>query len=145
MTTMAEKERLMTIGRVAQATGVTTHTLRYYQKEGTLAPKVRNGAGYRLYDAEALERLQFVRSAQAVGFTLNDIRTLLSLNSSNVESCQIEVQGLLEQRLAEVDEKLRDLKRVRGALGHALDRCHSSGGECAVLSDLDRGKKKRRR
>ena len=48
---MAEKERLMTIGRVAQASGVTTHTLRYYQKEGILAPTVRNGAGYRLYDA----------------------------------------------------------------------------------------------
>ncbi len=140
---MAEKERLMTIGQVAQATGVTTHTLRYYQKEGILAPKVRNGAGYRLYDAEALERLQFVRSAQAVGFTLDDIRTLLSLDAVNAKSCQAEVQGLLKQRLAEVNDKMKDLKRVQVALGRALDQCQRSNGECAVLQDI-RPKRTRR-
>ncbi len=142
---MAEKERLMTIGKVAQATGVTTHTLRYYQKEGILTPKVRNGAGYRLYDAEALERLQFVRSAQAVGFTLDDIRTLLSLDAGNAKSSQAEVQGLLKQRLVEVNEKMKDLKRVQAALGRALDQCQRSNGECTVLSELRPNKSKRRR
>lgn len=133
---MAEKERLMTIGQVAQAAGVTTHTLRYYQKAGILAPKVRNGAGYRLYDAEALERLQFVRSAQAVGFTLDDIRTLLRLDAGSAKSCQTEVQGLLKQRLAEVNEKMKDLKRVQAALGRALDQCQRSNGECAVIKKI---------
>lgn len=77
---MAEKEQLMTIGAVAKAAGVTTHTLRYYQKEGILAPKARNGAGYRLYNALAVERLEFIRLAQAVGFSPDDIRTLLDLD-----------------------------------------------------------------
>ncbi len=133
---MAEKEQLMTIGQVAQVTGVTTHTLRYYQKEGILAPKGRNGAGYRLYDAEALERLQFVRSAQAVGFTLDDIRTLLRLDAGNGKSCQAEVQGLLRQRLAEVNEKMKDLKRVQTALGRALRQCQRSNGECTVIKQI---------
>ena len=74
---MAAEKILLTIGQVARATGVAATTLRYYEREGILTPTVRNGAGYRLYDAQAVERLQFLRSAQAVGFTLDDIRTLL--------------------------------------------------------------------
>lgn len=142
---MAQTERLMTIGQVAQATGVATTTLRYYEREGILAPKVRNGAGYRFYDAQAVEWLEFIRSAQAVGFSLDDIRTLLDLEKQGHKTCQADVQRLLVQRLAEVDEKLRDLKRVRGALGRALDRCRNSSGECAVLSELRPKRKKRSR
>ena len=133
---MPETEQLMTIGQVAHAVGVTTHTLRYYEQERIVTPTVRNRAGYRLYDAEALERLQFVRSAQAIGFTLNDIRTLLSLDAANAKSCQAEVQGLLTQRLAEVNEKMMDLKRVQAALGRALDQCQRSNGECAVIEKI---------
>ena len=133
---MAEKERLMTIGKVAQATGVTTHTLRYYEQERIVTPTERNRAGYRLYDAEALERLQFVRSAQAIGFTLDDIRTLLSLDAGNAKSPKAEVQGLLKKRLAEVNEKMKDLRRVQVALGRALDQCQSSNGECAIIKKI---------
>ena len=139
-----EQERLMTIGQVAHAVGVTTHTLRYYEQERIVSPTVRNRAGYRLYDAEALERLQFVRSAQAIGFTLDDIRTLLSLDVANAKSCKAEVQGLLTQRLTEVNEKMKDLKRVQAALGQALDRCQRSNGECKVLKEIRPAKGKRR-
>lgn len=144
MAAMGQQEGLMTIGEVAGTSGVSTHTLRYYEKQGILAPTVRNGAGYRLYNADALERLSFVRSAQAVGFTLDDIRTLLSLNGGKAEGCQVEVQRLLGQRLAEVDGKLRDLRRVRSALRRALDQCQRSNDECAVLKEI-RGKRKTRR
>ena len=142
---MARTEGLMTIGRVARAAGVATTTLRYYERVGVLSPKDRNGAGYRLYDGETVERLQFIRSAQAVGFSLDDIRALLDLNRQGRKTCQAEVQRLLEQRLAEVDKKLHDLKRVRGALGRALNRCRRSRGECAVLRELSPKKSKRRR
>jgi len=136
MTTMAAEKNLLTIGEVARAAGVAATTLRYYEREGILTPTVRNGVGYRLYDARAVERLQFLRSAQGVGFTLDDIRTLLQLDQDEKKSCKSEVQRLLDQRLTEVDEKMKELRRVREALGRALDRCRGSSGECAVLKEL---------
>ncbi len=141
---MAQTEALMTIGRVAQAAGVATTTLRYYEREGILAPVVRNGAGYRLYDAHAVQRLQFIRSAQAVGFTLDDIRILLALEQKDTKPCQAEVQPLIERRLAQIEQKMKDLKSVRAALGRALDQCRRSSGECAVLKKLRPHKNKRR-
>ncbi len=143
MTTKAQTDQLMTIGQVAQAAGVTTPTLRYYEEEGILSPTARSRAGYRLYDAQAVEQLRFIRSAQAVGFTLDDIRTLLSLDISNTPSCRAEVQGLLTQRLGEVNEKMRVLQRVQAALGRALDQCRRSNGECAVIKRFRPAKKRR--
>lgn len=142
---MSKNQPHMTIGQVAKVVGVRATTLRYYEREGILRPTVRNGAGYRLYDTEALGRLQFVRSAQAVGFTLDDIRTLAQLNPRDKNCCQAEVQRLLQARLAELDEKMKELERVREALGRALDRCRHSKGECPVLSDLSPRRKTRRR
>jgi len=135
----------MTIGEVARTADVATPTLRYYEQEGLLSPTTRSRAGYRLYDTQAVERLRFIRSAQAVGFTLDDIRTLLRLDASNGKSCQAEVQNLLKQRVAEVNEKMKDLKRVQRALGQALDRCQRSNGECEVLKQIRPTRKKRRR
>lgn len=142
---MEEKARLMTIGQVARAAGVATTTLRHYERQGILSPQDRNGVGYRLYDVQAVERMRFIRSAQAVGFSLDDIRTLLSLENQDGKSCQAEVQRLLEKRLADVDEKLRGLKRIQGTLRKALGRCRTSRGECAVLGDLSGRNKQRRR
>ena len=65
---------LMSIGQLAREAGVAATALRYYEREGVLAPTVRSRAGYRLYSREAVEQLGFIRSAQAVGFTLDDIR-----------------------------------------------------------------------
>ncbi len=125
----------MTIGKVARAAGVATATLRYYEQENILAPVARNRAGYRLYDEAAVERLQFIRAAQAVGFTLEDIRALLELGGE--PPCG-EVQALIERRLVEVDKKLADLERVRSALAGALKRCRKSKKKCAVVAELQR-------
>ncbi len=143
MTTVIHND-LIPIGRVAQAVGVPATTLRYYEREGILAPSIRSRAGYRLYNPDAVERLEFIRSAQAVGFTLDDIRALLQLNQADKKTCRSEVQTLLTQRLSQVDEKMKELQRVRDALGQALDRCRHSKGECAVLKNL-RPKKETKR
>ena len=133
---MTREKELFTIGQAADAVGLPATTLRYYEREGILGPAVRSRAGYRLYDAAALERLEFVRSAQAVGFTLDDIRALLQLDGNNKKSCCAEVQQLLLQRLHEVEKKMKELRRVRSALGRALDRCRASNGECPVMKQL---------
>lgn len=139
---MARSEpHLMSIGQVAEAVGVATTALRYYEREGILPPTNRSKAGYRLYDETAVRRLRFIRSAQAVGFTLDDIRSLLQVDGRS--SCK-EVQGLIERRLAEVEAKMADLKRVRAALTDALARCRRSGKGCPVLADLRSSRARRR-
>ena len=123
----------MTIGLAAKTAGVPATTLRYYEREGLLDAPVRTAAGYRVYDDQAIERLRFIRAAQAVGFTLDDIRTLLQLDSQ--ESCG-DVQTLLERRIGEVDRKMAELKYVRTALGKALKECKNSDRDCPILISL---------
>lgn len=130
------KNKLMSIGQVARTAGVAATTLRYYEREGVLSPSGRSEAGYRLYDRRAVEQLAFIRSAQAVGFTLEDIRMLLDLNGDQKKPAKKEVQALIEKRLGEVEQKMKDLKRVSAALGEALAKCRQSEGACPVLTDL---------
>lgn len=129
-------QQLMSIGRIARATGVAATALRFYEREGVLSPTRRTGAGYRLYDRRALEQLEFIRSAQAVGFTLDDIRTLLRFDGGQERAFRKDVQGLIEARLGELEQKMRDLTRVRATLARALKKCRHSDGECPVLQEL---------
>jgi DNA-binding transcriptional MerR regulator len=141
MKTVVPTNGPLTIGQAAEAAGVAATTLRYYEREGLLRPSSRSHARYRLYDADAVERLRFIRAAQAVGFTLDDIRLLLDLDSNDPKVCRSEVQRLLERRLAEVKQKTKDLKRVQAVLGRSLDRCRGSQGACPVLKDLSPAKR----
>ena len=134
---MAEvKHDFMSIGQVARAAGVAATTLRYYEREGVLSPSLRSRAGYRLYDRQAVEQLDFIRSAQAVGFTLGDIRTLLAFDGTHKGTLKKEVQALIETRLGELAQKMSHLRRVQAALAKALQNCQHSEGECPVLKDL---------
>lgn len=128
-----DKREMMTIGQVAQSIGVPATTLRYYEREALLIPTARNAAGYRFYDPQAVQRLEFIRSAQSVGFTLNDIRALLQIEGR--APCK-QVRKLLENRLAEMDLKIAELTRVRAALNNAKNRCRASGKSCDVLTNL---------
>ncbi len=131
----------LTIGQLARSAEVATTALRYYERAGLLLPTGRSRAGYRLYDQNSVERLEFIRAGQAVGFTLGDMRTLLELDGDS--PCK-QVQALIERRLSEIDEKLADLRRVRGMLADALTRCRKSKKGCAVVADLKQKRKKRR-
>ncbi|MFQ5514439.1 MAG: MerR family transcriptional regulator [Myxococcota bacterium] len=121
-----------TIGELARAADVPTSTVRYYEREGILKPSGRSSAGYRRYTDEDLQRLRFIRAAQATGFTLQDIRTLL-----RPASCS-RVQRLIEGRLAVVQARLRELRHLQRVLGAALEACraHESSGRCRVIADL---------
>lgn len=134
---------LMSIGQIARAMGLATTALRYYERQGVLIPTARSQAGYRMYDRRAVEQLGFIRAAQAVGFKLEDIRVLLDLEDGEERRCKVEVRELIQKRLAEVEQKMKDLRRVRGALSQALQECQSSGGDdCPVLLELHTAEKK---
>lgn len=113
----------MLIGELAEATASTTKTLRYYEEEGLLAPPERTPGGYRDYSPEAVERVTFIRHAQASGLTLGQIREVLDVRDGGVAPCA-HVSLFVEHRIAEVDARLRDLKHTRRQLAALRARLH---------------------
>lgn len=124
----------MTIGELAEGGGVPTSTVRYYERAGLLRPAARSHSGYRLYSEAELERLRFVRAAQATGLRLADVRELL-----RPAPCR-RVQGLLEARLEDVAARRAELRRVERVLRGALRLCrqHEARGRCGALDSLAR-------
>lgn len=126
-----------TISQLAQAADVPTTTLRYYERAGLLQPEDRSQGNYRLYSDESLRRLKFIRAAQAIGFTLDDVKRLLGDHDGKPLGC-CDVQPLIEDRLAEIDRRLKDLRHVQRVLQTALAKCRKSAraGRCPVLETL---------
>lgn len=126
-----------TIGQLARAADVPTTTVRYYERVGLVRPQDRSEGNYRLYGDESLESLKFIRSAQSVGFTLDDVKTLLSMRHRAAASCR-QVQSVIEERLADVDRRLKDLRHVRKVLKTTLGKCRENEpqGRCIVIESL---------
>lgn len=122
----------LTIGELARAAAVPTSTVRYYERAKLLSPSARTPSNYRLYSLEDLQRLRFIRAAQATGFTLEDIRELL-----RPAPCH-RVQGRIESRLEEVAERIRGLRHVQRVLEAALQVCreHEASGRCGVIDSI---------
>jgi len=127
-----------TIGQLAKEAGVPTSTVRYYERRGLLRPATRTGSGaYRRYGDDELGQLRFVRAAQASGFSLDDVATLLGLRDGQTAPCK-EVQMLIESRLHDVAERLTDLRRVEQVLKRSLRMCRQKErtGRCEVIDNL---------
>jgi DNA-binding transcriptional MerR regulator len=118
-------ETLYTIGQLARAVGIPISTVRYYERIGLLLPDGRSAGNYRLYGCETLARLGFIRSAQAIGFTLEDITALLHLRAGTTGICE-NVQGLIDERLADLKKRMADLRRVQRVLKATLRRCRET-------------------
>lgn len=129
----------LTISQLARAGGVPTSTLRYYERAGLLAPEDRSAGNYRLYSAASMERLRFIRAAQSIGFTLDDVKTLLGGDSGARPTCR-DVQALIEERLEDIDRRLSDLRHVQRVLRSALQKCvaEEQAGRCYVIDTLGR-------
>ena len=122
----------LTIGELAKAAEVPTSTVRYYERAGILRPRGRSAGNYRVYSADELERLRFIRAAQATGFTLDDIKALL-----RPAACA-KVQGLIEERLEHVSARMKELRHVQRVLRASLAECHrhEETGRCKVVDEL---------
>lgn len=112
---------LMRIGELAQRTGVSTKTIRYYEDIGVLSQPTRLANGYRDYPVDAVDRLRFVRDAQATGLTLTEISSILELRSDGEPTCD-HVTQLLEHHLRDLDEHLERLQRTRKTLEELTER-----------------------
>lgn len=104
-----------TIGQLAKRVGVNVETLRYYERLCLLAPSTRTPSGYRVYGPTELHRLQFVKNAQALGFTLHEIAEFLNLKVESTRRCG-DVKRKTQAKLAQVEKKLEDLQALAGSL-----------------------------
>jgi DNA-binding transcriptional MerR regulator len=120
----------MRIGELAQATGTTTKTLRFYENTRLLPPPERTANGYRHYSEEAISRLDFIRRGRAAGLTLTQIREVINVRDAGTAPCH-HVQELLDAHLAEIDQQIADLRAVRATVAQLLDgAAHGDPANC---------------
>lgn len=113
----------MTIGELATKADVNVQTIRYYEREGLLPEAHRwPDSGYRDFDDEALLRLKFIRSAKELGFTLREIKELLDMRILPGDSCR-EVRTELERKIADIDQRLKQMRRMRRTLAKLAAAC----------------------
>lgn len=123
-----------TIGQLASAAEIPTATIRYYEKIGLLATPSRSGSNYRQYGSEDLDRLTFVRRARDIGFTIDQVRSLLAFSDRQHGDC-CTVTALTAEHLAAVEQKIADLLLLRDRLAGLLDSC--KGGMVADCRIID--------
>jgi Cu(I)-responsive transcriptional regulator len=126
----------MKIGDLARATGTKVETIRFYEAEGLIPSPSRNGANYRIYTQAHLDRLSFIRRSRHLGFTLDQVRTLLRLADDRSAPCG-EVDAITTAHVAEIDRKLADLQALRTELVRGLDTCAGSTiADCRIIETL---------
>lgn len=132
------------IGEVSRQTGLSVHTIRFYEAEGLLRKPARTDSGYRIFSPQNVEQLKFIRKAQELGFSLDEIRELLVLKDRNTNACS-HVKSLVREKLASVNRKLRELESIEKDLKCVLAECNrelkrhhpKGGGRCPVLVKLE--------
>lgn len=125
----------LTIGQLAKFTKVSADTIRFYEKLRLLAPAERSRSGYRLYGGEGVARLSFIRRAKQLGFSLSEIKKLLSLSARRGASCN-ELLAVTNAKIGELKSQISDLTRMRRLLTRLAKSCpggNVSVHECPIL------------
>jgi MerR family mercuric resistance operon transcriptional regulator len=130
--------RNLKIGQVAELGGVNLQTIRYYERERLLPEAPRLASGYRVFSADTVRRVRFIKRAQELGFTLAEIRELLSLRV-NPGRDSAEVRDLAVRKISDIEARIRNLQAMKTALEHLTDRCsgHGPTSECPILESID--------
>ncbi len=129
----------MKIGQAATRAGVNIDTLRYYERRGLLAEPQRRPSGYREYPEETVPIIRFIKRAQDLGFTLNEIEELISLRDGGDGRRRGKVRALAEAKMRDIDQKLARLQAIRSALFGLVESCACSRGRpaCPILEALN--------
>ena len=128
----------LTIGRLARQGGVNLETIRYYERQGLLPKPPRTAAGYRMFPKETARRLRFIKRAQELGFSLNEIHELLSLRMKQGAKSG-DIRARAEAKVADIEQKIRALEGIKKALLRLTERCDGCGPltECPILESLN--------
>jgi MerR family transcriptional regulator, copper efflux regulator len=129
----------LTIGRLAKEAAVNLETVRFYERRGLLPKPPRSASGYRLFPSDAARRLRFIRRAQELGFSLKEIRELLSLRVSPTSTSK-DIRARAESKIADIEAKIRGLESMRQTLLKLTSACQCCVpvGECPILESLER-------
>lgn len=129
--------RMLTIGDVAALADVPAATVRYYERRGLLAATSRTRAGYRQYGPDAAQRLRFIRHAQALGFSLEEIQELLTLRADDAAACP-HVAAAAREKVQTIIRRIGELDRMKQTLQELIRSCdaHEPSDACPVLSAL---------
>lgn len=132
----------LTIGQVAKRAGIGLETVRFYERQGLIEEPGRKESGYRQYAEEVVARLRFIRRAKELGFSLKEIRELLALRHDPSTTCA-EVRNRAKAKIANIEEKIQTLQRMKKALMELTMTCRGRGpaGECPILVALDQQQK----
>jgi len=130
----------LTIGEVAKQARVRIETMRYYERIGLVEPPPRNGANYRLYPQETVRRVQFIKHAQKLGFSLKEIAELLALQATPETPCA-DIRARALAKIDAIEAKLRALHAMKYALTQLAEECSGQGAvtDCPILASLDTG------
>jgi DNA-binding transcriptional MerR regulator len=115
----SERRGWLKIGEVAKRSGIGIETLRFYERQGLLGAPARTESGYRMYDSSMLERLDFIKQAQVLGFSLAEIARIIAEKDAGQSPC-VEVREIVRRRLEEIDRQLKEMQRYRRELAAAL-------------------------
>ena len=126
------------IGEVAERAEVNLQTIRYYEREGLLPEPPRLESGYRMLPRDAVRRVRFIKRAQELGFSLAEIKELLSIQIDSGKDCS-DVQRLARAKVADIEEKIRTLTAMKRVLGGLADACPGCGpsSECPILESIE--------
>jgi len=126
----------MNIGTAARQSGVPPKTIRYYESVGLIAAAERSSAGYRVYDRNDVETLRFVQRARSLGFSVEEVGSLLALWRDRARSSS-EVKAMARHRVADIDRKIAELTEMRETLTYLMERCHGDARpDCPILQGL---------
>jgi MerR family mercuric resistance operon transcriptional regulator len=134
---------VLKVGEVAQRAAVNIQTIHYYEREGLLPRPPRTASNYRVYTEDAVRRVQFIKRAQELGFTVKEIKELLSLRAAPGSRCA-DVRQQAKAKLQDINEKIMTLRAMRKALSKLMSECigRSPVSECPILGALDSERKK---
>jgi len=129
----------LTIGRLAREAGVNLETVRYYERRGLLPKPPRSASGYRLFPSDAAQRLRFIRRAQELGFSLKEIRQLLSLRVSRTATSR-DIRARAEAKIVDIEAKIKSLESMKKTLRKVTRVCDGCAplARCPILESLDR-------
>jgi len=134
---------VLQIGKVAQKTGLSVDAIRFYERSGLLPRPTRSNAGYRLYHQSEVADLEFIQQAQQLGFSLTEIRELLSIQRHPQQEACVHVRALIAQKLVVVRSKIRELQTLEAGLSGALRKCDNALRQpakhqdcCPVLQEI---------
>ncbi len=135
----------LTVGRLAKRVEVNTETIRYYEREGLLDTPRRLASGYRVFAEESIQRIRFIKRAQKLGFSLHEIKELLSMRLELTGRECAKVKRLAAAKIVEIDQKIDALTGMRSVLKQLEEQCPGSGplSGCPIVSSLEDHEKSR--